>query len=145
MWKIEKLEGGGEQAWKWYSRLPRFMKWEYGEMDAPEFIKSFEQGANFGGWDGELKVIVHGEDIGETMEGHLFCDPKADIHLLAATISYGVKEVLKFKKNVLIETASRHKTLRNLLSSIGFQDLGLSAYRGRSVETSHYLYGQEKD
>lgn len=139
MWRIDRLEGNGPQAWKWYCRLPRFMKWEYGELDAPEFIESFEQGVNFGGWDGELKVIVHGEDIGETMEGHLFCDPTADIHLLAATISYGVKEVLKTKKNVLIECAARHKTLRKILPQIGFKDLGLSAYRGHSPETCHYL------
>ena len=139
MWRIDRLEGNGEQAWKWYSRLPSFMKWEYGERDAPEFITSFEQGVDFGGWDGELKVIVHGEDIGETMEGHLFCAPNTDIHLLAATISYGVKEVLKFKKNVLIECAARHKTLRKILPQIGFKDLGLSAYRGRGVESCHYL------
>jgi hypothetical protein len=142
MWRIDKLDGHGETAWAWYSRLPKFMKWEYQNDDKDEFIASFEQGVNFGGWNGDLEVIVHGEDKGETLEGHLFCDPKADIHLLAATISYGVKNV---DRRVLIETPSRHKTLRNILTQIGFHDLGLFAYRGRNVETSHYLYGQEKN
>lgn len=118
------------------------MKWEYGVDDKGDFIKTFEQGVNFGGWDdSKLSVIVQGEDIGETMEGHLFCDPNADTSLLAATISYGVKEVLKFKRNILIETPAKHRTLRQMLSRIGFQDLGLSAYRRRAVETSFYLYG----
>lgn len=140
MWQIGELKGHGETAWEWYWRTPEFLRWHYKEDDKDEFIESFEQGVNFGGWSGELKVIVHGEDKGETMEGHLFCASDADINLLAATISYGVKEVRKTYKNVLVETASRHRTLRKLLPQLGFRDLGLSAYRGRAVETSHYLY-----
>jgi hypothetical protein len=138
MWRIDSLSGHGETAWQWYLRLPKFMKWEFTEEDKDEFIKSFEQGVNFGGWSGELKVIVHGEDKGEILEGHLFCARDTDIDLLAATISYGSKKV---GRQILIETPFKHKTLRTILSNIGYRDLGLSAYRGRNVATSHYLYG----
>jgi hypothetical protein len=135
MWRIDRLEGHGEQAWKWYSRLPDFLKWT--DDDAPTFIESFEKGINFGGWDGELKAIVHGEDKGEILEGHLFCDKDADTNLLTATINYAVAHGPK--KNILVETPARHKTIRNILIKSGFYDIGLSAYRGRMVETAHYL------
>lgn len=135
MWRIDRLEGHGEQAWEWFERLPEFLKW--GDWTKEEYIESFERGENFGGWSDGLKVIVHGEGLGETMEGHLLCDPKADTQLIAATISYGVKAV---KKRIIIETPSRHRTIRNILTSIGFKDLGLFAYRGQAVETCHYLY-----
>jgi hypothetical protein len=138
MWRIEELKGHGQTAWEWYLRLPSFMKWEFQIEDKDDFIRGFEQGVNFGGYDDGLKVIVHGEDKGEILEGHLFCDRDADIDLLAAVISYGSKKV---DRQIIIETPAKHKTLRRILSNIGYKDLGLSAYRGRLVETSHYLYG----
>jgi hypothetical protein len=139
MWRIEELTGQGETAWEWYLRLPSFMRWEFQIEDREDFLSIFEQGVNFGGYDDGLKVIVHGEDKGEILEGHLFCDPKADINLIAAAISYGTKAV---QRNVLIETPFRHKTLRRILSNIGYKDMGLSAYRMRTVETVHYFYEQ---
>jgi hypothetical protein len=138
MWRIEELKGHGQTAWEWYLRLPSFMKWEFQIEDKDDFIRGFEQGVNFGGYDDGLKVIVHGEDKGEILEGHLFCDRDADIDLLAAVISYGTKQV---GRRIIIETPFRHRTLRRILTNIGYKDLGLSAYRGRLVETSHYLYG----
>jgi hypothetical protein len=138
MWRIEELKGHGQTAWEWYLRLPSFMKWEFQIEDKDDFIRGFEQGVNFGGYDDQLKVIVHGEDKGEILEGHLFCDRDADIDLLAAVISYGTKQV---GRRIIIETPARHRTLRRILTNIGYKDLGLSAYRGRMVETSHYLYG----
>jgi hypothetical protein len=138
MWQIEELNGHGQTAWEWYLRLPSFMKWEFQIEDKDDFIRGFEQGVNFGGYDDGLKVIVHGEDKGEILEGHLFCDRDADIDLLAAVISYGTKQV---GRRIIIETPFRHRTLRRILTNIGYKDLGLSAYRGRLVETSHYLYG----
>jgi hypothetical protein len=142
MWRIEELTGQGETAWEWYLRLPSFMRWEFQIEDREDFLSTFEQGVNFGGYDDGLKVIVHGEDKGEILEGHLFCDPTADTNLIAAVISYGSKKV---GRNILIETPSKHKTLRRILSNIGYKDLGLSAYRGRLVETSHYFYGKKED
>lgn len=139
MWRIEKLEGGGEQAWEWYLRLPSFMRWEFEAGDREEFLRSFEKGMNFGGYEDGLKVIVHGEDKGETMEGHLFCASDCPLPLISAAISFGTREALESYRNVLIETASRHKTLRRMLPTVGYTDLGLSAYRGRMVETSHYI------
>lgn len=136
MWVIKELEGHGETAWEWYLRLPSFMRHEWDESDKQEFITSFEQGVNFGGFDGELKVIVHGEDKGEIMEGHLFCERDTDTSLLAATISYAVDRV---GKQILLETPARHKTLRSILPHLGFRDLGLSVYRGNSTEMSFYL------
>jgi hypothetical protein len=138
MWRIEELKGHGQTAWEWYLRLPSFMKWEFQIEDKDDFIRGFEQGVNFGGYGDGLKVIVHGEDKGEILEGHLFCDRDADIDLLAAVISYGTKQV---GRRIIIETPFRHRTLRRILTNIGYKDLGLSAYRGRLVETSHYLYG----
>jgi hypothetical protein len=73
------------------------------------------------------------------LEGHLFCDPTADLNLIAAAISYGSKKV---GRNILIETPAKHKTLRKILSNIGYKDMGLSAYRMRTVETVHYFYEQ---
>ena len=139
MWRIEELKGQGEAAWEWYLRLPSFMRWEFQIEDREDFLSIFEQGVNFGGYDDGLKVIVHGEDKGEILEGHLFCDPKADLNLIAAAISYGSKKV---GRNILIETPAKHKTLRKILTNIGYKDMGLSAYRMRTVETVHYFYEQ---
>lgn len=130
---ISRIEGHEDTAWEWYERLPSFMKQQTDESGFKEIFKASE---NFGGYDGELKVIVSGEDKGTVTEGHLFCSPDAREGLITATIIYGCENV---SKDVLIETPARHKTLRRILLNCGFTDLGLSAYRRRMIETVHYL------
>lgn len=142
MWTFDKLEGHGDTAWRWYSRLPRFMRWQYAPEDEKEFIESFERGINFGGWENgnaDLRAIIHGEDKGEILEGHLFCERDADVNLLAAIILFSTLEGLKIKPNILIETPARHRTLRNLLPRLGYHDIGLSVYRGNNTEMAFYL------
>lgn len=139
MWRIDRLTGHGETAWKWYERTPQFLKWS--DFEKSEFIEGFEKGINFGGWNGEaLQAIVHGEDKSEVIEGHLFCDRDADTALLTATIAFAAANGPN--KNILVETPTRHKTIRNILTQVGFRDIGLSAYRGRMVATTHYLYAR---
>lgn len=138
MWRIGELQGCARQAWEWQQRYPRFL--QYGLYDSfDEFRESFDSGLSFGGWEGKLKVIAHGEEKGEIVEGHLFCEPNADIDLVAATTKYGCKVLKKKYRNILLETPAKHRTIRKMLESIGFHDIGLSAYRGRTVETVHYL------
>jgi hypothetical protein len=115
------------------------MKGQFAPQDEEEFISTFDEGMNFGGWeDDELKVIVQGESRG-IVEGHMYCSPDAGEDLILATVLHGTKEVLKHHRNVLIETPARHKTLRNILHRIGFRDTGLSAYRGNRTEMVIYL------
>lgn len=150
MWKFDYAdESDIAKTWRWYLRLPSFMRgiMGYEETDEAVFLQDLGNGLNFKGEvNGETVALVYAEPKTETIcEGHLFCAKGVNKDLLTSLIMFAKEECLKRFDSIMLDIPTRHKGVANVATQAGFTYTGLNRYEhfhhGKLLESRIYVNG----
>jgi len=150
MWKFDYAdESDIAKAWRWYLRLPSFMRHvtAYEDDDQALFLQDLRNGLNFKAEvDGETVALVFAEPKSEDyVEGHIFCAKGVNKDILVGLITFAKAEILKKFRYVMLDIVTKHKGIAQIAQQAGFVYTGLDRYKhiynGKLLESRIYVNG----